>query len=214
MDKIKKLGSDVKSYWHKLGPGLTTGASDDDPSGIATYSQTGAKYGFQLMWLSVITFPLMAVVQEMCARIGIVTGQGLAANIRKYFPHKLLYISTILLLLANIFNIGADLGAMASAVQLLLPNFPFWLAVIFFGLLSIILEIFIVYKQYAKYLKYLALVLFAYVFSALLINMNWHQVFYHTFIPHIIFSKEQILLICAILGTTISPYLRKRSRRK
>ena len=204
---MKNIEKEVKDYWHKLGPGLTTGASDDDPSGIATYSQAGAKYGFQLMWLSVITFPLMSVVQEMCARIGIVTGQGLAANIRKYFPRRLLYICTTLLLLANIFNIGADLGAMASAVKLLLPNFPFWLAVIFFGLLSIILEVFIVYREYAKYLKYLALVLFAYVFSALLIHMDWSQVFYHTFVPHIVFSKEQILLICGILGTTISPYL-------
>src|ERR1700733_3672644 len=108
----------TKEYWNVLGPGLTTGASDDDPSGIATYSQTGAQYGFQLLWLSIITFPLMAIVQEMCARIGLVTGRGLAGNIRTHFGKKVLYASTVFLFAANTFNIGADIGAMASATQL------------------------------------------------------------------------------------------------
>src|SRR5665647_856372 len=112
----------TEDYWHLLGPGLTTGASDDDPSGIATYSQTGAKYGFQFLWLAAFTLPLMAVVQEMCARIGLVTGQGLAGNIRKHFSRKILYTCTGLLFAANAFNIGADLGAMAKAVQLLAPG--------------------------------------------------------------------------------------------
>src|ERR1700759_3445075 len=109
----------TKQYWNILGPGLTTGASDDDPSGIATYSQTGAQYGFQLLWLSIVTFPLMAVVQEMCARIGIVTGRGLAGNIRLHFSKRILYLCTLMLFAANAFNIGADLGAMAKGVQLL-----------------------------------------------------------------------------------------------
>src|SRR5690242_11018256 len=114
-----------RNYWHMLGPGLTTGASDDDPSGIATYSQTGAQYGFQLLWLAALTFPLMAVVQEMCARIGLVTGRGLAGTIRLHFPKKLLISCTLLLFAANVFNIGANLGAMANAVQLLWPQLDF-----------------------------------------------------------------------------------------
>src|SRR3984957_14799095 len=122
-----KRGED---YWHLLGPGLTTGASDDDPSGIATYSQTGAQYGFQLIWLAAATFPLMAIVQEMCARIGMVTGRGLAANIRTHFSRKLLYICTVLLFAANTFNIGADLGAMAKGIQLLRPSLSFPMLVI------------------------------------------------------------------------------------
>ena len=120
----------AKKYWQSLGPGLTTGAADDDPSGIATYSQTGSQYGFQLLWLSLFTFPLMAIVQEMCARIGLVTGRGLAANIRKHFPPWVIYVCTVLLIIANTFNIGADLGAMASASKLLLPNVEFFILLI------------------------------------------------------------------------------------
>jgi len=197
----------TRNYWQVLGPGLTTGASDDDPSGIATYSQTGAQYGFQLIWLSAATFPLMAVVQEMCARIGMATGRGLAANIRTHFSRKLLYTSTLLLFAANTFNIGADLGAMAKGVQLLRPSLNFSSLVIGFALLCIILQVFIPYARYAKYLKYLAMVLLAYVASAILAHLNWGNVLSHSFIPHITFDKTQILLICAILGTTISPYL-------
>jgi len=125
----------AKDYWHLLGPGLTTGASDDDPSGIATYSQTGAKYGYQLLWLSAFTFPMMAVIQELCARIGLVTGRGLASNIRTYFPKWVLYTCTILLFIANTFNLGADLGAMSKAMQLLLPNVSFTVLVVFFHLI-------------------------------------------------------------------------------
>src|SRR5580698_4371630 len=125
----------AKDYWYLLGPGLTTGASDDDPSGIATYSQTGAQYGFSLLWMAAFTFPLMSVIQEMCARIGLVTGRGLAGNIRVHFGKKVLYISTVLLFAANTFNIGADIGAMAKAAQLLAPRAGFTLLVIGFSLL-------------------------------------------------------------------------------
>lgn len=197
----------TKEYWHTLGPGLTTGASDDDPSGIATYSQTGAKYGFQLLWLSVVTFPLMAVVQEMCARIGLVTGRGLAATIRTHFSKKVLYTCTLLLFAANSFNIGADLGAMAKGAQLLRPSMNFPLLVIGFTLFSVGLQIFTPYARYAKYLKYLALVLLAYIGSALLANLDWGEVMKSAVVPSITFDKDQLLLICAILGTTISPYL-------
>lgn len=203
-DKTVKKSRD---YWHALGPGLTTGASDDDPSGIATYSQTGAQYGFGLLWLSAFTFPLMAVVQEMCARIGLVTGRGLAANIRSHFSRKVLYVSTLLLFGANAFNIGADLGAMAKAAQLLNPSWNFTFLVIGFTVLTLGLQIFTPYQRYAKYLKWLAMVLFAYIASAILAHLNWGEVMSHAFIPTITFDKDQLLLICAILGTTISPYL-------
>lgn len=197
----------AQEYWHILGPGLTTGASDDDPSGIATYSQTGAGYGFQLLWLAAFTFPLMAIVQEMCARIGLTTGRGLAANIKHHFPAWVLYTITVFLFAANAFNIGADLGAMAQGTQLILPGLPFGLLVIIFTAIILWLQIFTSYKAYAKYLKYLALVLFAYVFSALIAHPNWHTLATHAVLPSLSFNKDQIILVCAILGTTISPYL-------
>ncbi len=200
---VKKVGE----YWKTLGPGLTTGAADDDPSGIATYSQTGAQYGFQLLWLSAFTFPLMATVQEMCARIGLVTGQGLAANIRIHFPRWVLYLCTILLFAANTLNLGADLGMMAKAAKLLLPEVRFSYLVIGFAVVSLLLQIFTTYERYAKYLKWLALVLLAYIVSALLANLDWANVLRQTVTPSLSFSKDQIFLICAILGTTISPYL-------
>ncbi len=196
-----------RDYWHMLGPGLTTGASDDDPSGIATYSQTGAKYGYQLLWLSPITLPLMAIVQEMCARIGLVTGRGLAGNIRLHFPRQVMYVCAMLLFAANAFNIGADLGAMAQAVQLLWPQASFGLLVVGFALFSVALQVFTPYAKYARYLKYLALVLFAYVASALLANLDWGNVLTHAVVPSLSLDKDQILMVCAILGTTISPYL-------
>lgn len=204
---IRDTGKEVEEYWHILGPGLTTGASDDDPSGIATYSQAGAVYGFGLIWMSLFTFPLMSVVQEMCARIGLVTGQGLAANIRRYYSKPVLYTCTVLLLIANIFNIGANLGAMAEAVRLLAPVIPFGLLVVFFGVTSLLLQIYTSYEEYAKYLKYLALVLLAYVVSALMVSMNWSEVLHSTFVPSFTWSKDLIIMMCAILGTTISPYL-------
>jgi len=200
---VKKTGD----YWHSLGPGLTTGASDDDPSGIATYSQTGAQYGFQLLWLSALTFPLMAVVQEMCARIGLVTGRGLAGTIRLHFPRRILVFCTLLLFGANAFNIGADLGAMAQAVQLLWPSLNFGLLVIAFTILCLGLQIFTPYARYAKYLKWLALVLLSYVASAFLAHLNWATVFKGAIVPSMSLGKDQIILICAILGTTISPFL-------
>jgi NRAMP (natural resistance-associated macrophage protein)-like metal ion transporter len=206
-DSLRQTERKTKEYWHTLGPGLTTGASDDDPSGIATYSQAGAQYGFQLLWLSIVTFPLMAVVQEMCARIGMVTGRGLAGTIRTHFSKKVLYACTGLLFAANAFNIGADLGAMAKGAQLLRPSLSFPLLVIGFTLFSVGLQIFTPYARYAKYLKWLALVLLAYIASALLAHLDWGSVLKHAAVPSINFSKDQLLLICAILGTTISPYL-------
>ena len=149
----------------------------------------------------------MAIVQEMCARIGLVTGRGLAANIRAHFGRKILFGSTLLLFAANTFNIGADIGAMANVIQLLKPGFNFALLVIGFTILILLLQIFTPYLKYAKYLKWLALILFAYILSAILAHPDWSLVIRHSVIPHITFSKDQILLICAILGTTITPYL-------
>lgn len=197
----------TKNYWHMLGPGLTTGASDDDPSGIATYSQTGAQFGFQFLWLSVWTYPLMGVVQEMCARIGLVTGRGLAGNIRVFYPKRVLYICTFLLFVTNAINIGADLGAMAKGVQLLNPNLNFSAIVIGFTILSLGLQIFTPYVRYAKYLKWLALVLFSYVLSSLLAHLDWATIVPKAFIPDLSFDKDSLIILCAILGTTISPYL-------
>jgi NRAMP (natural resistance-associated macrophage protein)-like metal ion transporter len=202
-----KVVKKTTDYWKSLGPGLTTGAADDDPSGIATYSQTGAQTGFQLLWLSVLTFPLMAIIQEMCARIGLVTGRGLAGTIRLHFSRRVLLFCTTLLFAANSFNIGANLGAMAQATQLLRPSLSFGWLVTGFSILCLGLQIFTPYDRYARYLKWLALVLLSYVGATLLAHLNWHTVLQHAFVPSISFNKEQILLICAILGTTISPYL-------
>lgn len=197
----------ARDYWNALGPGITTGASDDDPSGIATYSQAGAAHGFSFLWLSLWTFPMMSAVQEMCARIGMVTGRGLAGNIRVYYSRKAIRFATLLLFLANAFNIGANLGAMATAVQLLRPSIPFWPIVVGFTLLSLGLQIFMPYQKYAKYLKWLALVLLSYIVSAILADINWGEALKQTIFPSVDLNKESLLLICAVLGTTISPYL-------
>ncbi len=203
----KKHMGQARDYWKSLGPGLTTGAADDDPSGITTYSQAGAAYGFNFLWLAGFTFPLMAVVQEMCARIGLVTGRGLAANIRQYYPKWVLYIATLLLFSANTLNIGANLGAMAQATQLLFPKISFTALILGFTIITLALQIFTTYEKYAKYLKWLALVLLSYVFSALTLEINWNEVLQKAIIPTISFSRDQIFIITAILGTTISPYL-------
>jgi len=204
---FKKQESMVGNYWKNLGPGLTTGAADDDPSGIATYSQTGARFGFQLIWLALFTFPLMSIVQEMCARIGLVTGRGLAGNIRHYFPNWVIYVCATLLFIANTINIGADLGAMAEATQLVLPGVNFWFMLAFFTVISILLQVFVTYEKYAKYLKYLTFVLLSYIAVAFVVDVDWFTVLKSTFIPSFGFGKDELFIICAILGTTISPYL-------
>ena len=205
--KNQKPVKEMKEYWKILGPGFTTGAADDDPSGIATYSQIGASRGFSLIWLSLFSFPFMVTIQEMCARIGITTGVGLATNIKRHFSKKILYFCVVLLLFANIFNIGADLGAMAESTRLIFPDISFYLLVVFFALVSLALQIFIPYKKYSKYLKYLALILIAYIVSAFYVNIDWSTVFKHFVIPSVNFSKDEFILICAAFGTTISPYL-------
>ena len=216
LDVTRKLGKDAADItrlkkahgaWASLGPGLITGAADDDPSGIATYSQAGAQYGFQLLWLSLFTFPLMAVVQEMCARIGLTTGRGLAGNIRINYPRWVLYTCAFLLFMANTLNIAADIGAMSKAAQLLNPSLNFAIIVAIFSLFCLFLQIFTPYEKYSKYLKYLVLVLFSYVVTAFVAHIDLHELLIHSFIPAMTFSKDQIFIVTAILGTTISPYL-------
>ncbi len=197
----------IQKYANTLGPGLTTGAADDDPSGIATYSQVGAQYGFQLLWLTLFSFPFMAFVQEMCARIGLVTGQGLAANIRNHYSRSILYAVTALLFIANTLNLGAALGAMAAATRLLLPQVPMTALIILFAVVSLLLQIYTTYARYAKILKYLTMALFSYVFTAFAVHLNWGEALRHTIIPSFTWSRDELLLLCAFLGTTISPYL-------
>ncbi len=202
-----KATKSTRDYWDTLGPGLVTGAAGQDPSGIATYSQTGARYGFHFLWLAAWLYPLDANLEAMCARIGLVTGQGLAANIRKYFSKRLLRTTALLLFVANAINIGADLGAMAKAAQLLRPDMRFGLLVLGFSVFTVALQIFISYAKYARYLKYLTFVLITYIFSAILAHLNWHEVLAHTVAPHFTFSRDDLVILCAIMGTTISPYL-------
>lgn len=199
MKIFKKI---IKSF----GPGFITGASDDDPSGIATYSQTGAMFGYGQLWTALFTFPFMTVIQEMCGRIGMVTGKGLAGVIRKHYTRRVLAVAVFLLVVANTINIGANLGAMASSGQLLL-HVPFVFLLLGITAVIIILEVFVSYKVYARFLKYLTFVLLAYIIAALLIKQDWLRVIGATFIPKLSFNKEYLMNIVAILGTTISPYL-------
>lgn len=196
----------AQKYWGTLGPGLTTGAADDDPSGIATYSQAGAQFGLNHIWLALYTIPFIVTIQEMCARIGIVTGRGLGGVIRKHYPPWLGYGVVTLLFFANTLNIGADIEAMAAATHLLLPFRLSYLAV-FFTVVILFLQIGYPYERYARILKLLTLSLLAYVATAFVVSMDWRTVTLHTFIPTISFSKDNLFLLTAILGTTISPYL-------
>jgi len=196
----------IFSFFKLLGPGLVTGASDDDPSGIATYSQAGAQFGYQQLWILLFTTPFMVVIQEMCGRIGMVTGCGVAGVIRRHYAKPILYIILVILSLANIINIGADIAAMAQSIQLLLQvSFIFWMFLI--AGISALLEIVIPYKTYAKYLKYTSFVLFAYVITALIVKENWHQILQEIIAPRLSLQSDYLLNIVAILGTTISPYL-------
>jgi NRAMP (natural resistance-associated macrophage protein)-like metal ion transporter len=195
------------SRWMRiLGPGLITGAADDDPSGIGTYAQTGAAYGFGQIWLVLYMLPLMIAVQEMCGRIGLVTGQGIAGIVRKRFGRGVLTGAVGLLVIANTINIGADLGAMAAAMRLLIPA-PYWTLLIIFALGIIALEIFVPYRLYARVLKLLALSLLAYVLTGIITQPNWGKLLIATVVPAITPSPEFLLLVVGILGTTISPYL-------
>jgi NRAMP (natural resistance-associated macrophage protein)-like metal ion transporter len=190
----------------KLGPGLVTGASDDDPSGIGTYSQVGAQFGYGLLWTMVLSYPLMAAIQEISARIGRVTGAGIAASLRKNYPKPLLYSVLFAVSVANVFNLGADIGAMGAATQLVLPgNAGLFIAIFGIGCLAGVLLV--PYSTYAKYLKWLTISLFAYVGVVFFAHVSWPTVLRATLLPHIELSREYLTAVVAVLGTTISPYL-------
>jgi NRAMP (natural resistance-associated macrophage protein)-like metal ion transporter len=197
----------LKKLFKKLGPGFITGAADDDPGGIATYSSAGAQFNFKLLWSAFFTLPLMIVVQEMCARLSMVTGRGLAGTFKLIFNKKVLMVGVLLLACANIFNIGADLGMMGASLNLLLPNISVRSLVVIVAIISIILEIFISYKSYAKVLKWLSFSLIAYWITAIMVSTNWPEIFNNTFLPRWEWSTAYLMILVAFLGTTISPYL-------
>ncbi|HEX9413334.1 MAG TPA: divalent metal cation transporter, partial [Ktedonobacterales bacterium] len=190
-----------------LGPGLITGAADDDPSGIGTYAQTGAAYGSGLLWLALYMLPLMIAVQEMCGRIGLVTGKGIAGVVRAHYSRRALLIAVSLLFIANTINIGADLGAMAASTRLLAPAAPYYPLLAAFALGMIALEVFVPYRQYARVLKVLTLALFAYVIAGFVIHPAWGTLLLRTLIPSAQLTPAYLALVVALLGTTISPYL-------
>jgi NRAMP (natural resistance-associated macrophage protein)-like metal ion transporter len=189
-----------------LGPGLITGAADDDPSGIATYSQAGAQYGYALLWSVFLTTPLMVGIQVVSARIGRVTGHGLAANLRDHYPRSLLIFVVSLLLVANTINIAADIGAMGEALQLVIGG-PAHGYSLLFGVLAILMQLFLPYSRLAPVLKWLTLSLFAYALVLLTVEIDWKAVAINTFVPPISLSRDYLMLLVAVLGTTISPYL-------
>lgn len=190
-----------------LGPGLVTGAADDDPSGIATHSQSGATYGFQILWTVVFTLPLMVAVQEACMRIGAVTGQGLAAVVRRTYSRGILYPVVLLVVAANTLNIGSDIGAMAASAQLLVPAVPIIPLSLGFAIVIVALEVLISYRVYIRVLKWLSLALFAYVVTAFFVNVPWGDALLATVVPQVQFDGPFIYLLVAVLGTTISPYM-------
>jgi NRAMP (natural resistance-associated macrophage protein)-like metal ion transporter len=196
----------LERFLGELGPGLITGAADDDPSGISTYSVAGASYGYATLWTALLSFPLMAAVQLMCARLGMVTGSGLATVIRTRYPRWILWFACTLVVVANVFNIGADLGGMADAMEMVSGiRSYFWTP--FFAVLITALLFWTSYRRMAKIFKWLTLILFAYVITAFLARPDWAAVVRSTFVPHIEWNKDYIAVLVGILGTTISPYL-------
>jgi NRAMP (natural resistance-associated macrophage protein)-like metal ion transporter len=198
--------SSIRGWAGQLGPGLITGAADDDPSGIATYSQAGAQFGFGMLWSVMLTTPLMVGIQVVSARIGRVTGHGLAYNIRTHYPRPLVLMVVLLLLVANTLNIAADIGAMGEALQLVVGGPEHGHAVVF-GVLAVLLQLFVPYSRLAPLLKWLTLGLFAYVAVLLTVHVPWGQVVLATFVPPVSFTRDYLMLLVGVLGTTISPYL-------
>lgn len=193
-------------YFKKLGPGLITGAADDDPSGIGTYSQVGAAFGYGLLWTSVITLPLASAVQETTGRLALQTGKGLSALIRERFPRPILYVAVFLVCVTNIVNLGADLGAMAAAAHLIIPV-PQLLLLVLMTALVLGLEVLMPYRRYARVLRWLCLSLLAYILVIFFADPDWREVLLRTFVPHMESSQAYLGAIIALLGTTISPYL-------
>jgi len=203
---MNKVFIKLKKVFAIFGPGVITGAADDDPSGIATYTQTGAKFGYGQLWTVLVMLPLMTAIQEACARIGAVTGHGLSAVIKANYNKKVLYSAVLLVVVANTINIGADIGALAAAAQLIIPV-SFVILTLGFTALILVLEIFTTYRVYAHILKWLALALLAYPLTVFIVHQPWTTIFMATFVPHIELNFEFFFIITAVLGTTISPYM-------
>ncbi len=197
----------ISRFWKKIGPGLITGASDDDPSGIATYSQAGAAYGLTTLWATLLSFPLMAVMQEMCARIGLVTGHGLTGAIKRYYPKPILYLMLLFSFPAIVLNIGADIAGMGAVGNLLFPSFDASFFSVSFTILLLLSIIYLPYRKITAVLKYLCIVLLVYFVVPFLYKQDWLQIAKATFVPTLEFNKAFIGIIVGILGTTISPYL-------
>lgn len=199
MDKLKK-------FWRKLGPGLITGASDDEPSAIATYSIAGARFGYKMLWVAVFALPLMIAIQEMSARIGRVSNRGLAGNMKKYYPRWLLFFIAILIVGVNTINIGADMSGMSQAITMLVP-LPEKIAAIAITVLILLTTILLPYQKILTIFKWLALSLFSYIFATFTIHQNWPQIIFHALVPQFVWSKDFFIVLTAFMGTTISPYL-------
>ncbi len=208
IDLIRRFtrASSLGPVLKQLGPGLITGAADDDPSGIATYSQAGAQFGFNMLWTVILTYPLMAAIQMVSARLGVVTGRGLAANIRRGFAPALLYGIVLLFVVANTINIAADIAAMADALHLFLGG-PRHVYSLFFGLLCLVLQVFLSYQRYVRYLKWLTLALLSYVAVAFTVHVPWGEVVRASLWPSLAWNNNTLMMVVAIFGTTISPYL-------
>ena len=196
----------MRHWYRKLGPGLITGAADDDPSGIATYSQAGAQFGYQLGWTVVLTYPLMVGIQMVSARMGRVTGHGLASNIRRHFPRPVLYAIVAMLVVANTINVAADIAAMGEALQLVVGGGEHGHAIVF-GIVSLLLQVFLPYQRYVGYLKWLTLSLLAYVAVVFAIAIPWREVLVGLVWPRLALTAQTLTVIVAVFGTTISPYL-------
>ena len=207
MNGIKKGIRKVTKFWKKLGPGLITGASDDDPSGIATYSQAGAKYGTKLLWTALLTYPLIVAIQEMCARIGLVTDRGLMGTIKKYYPGYIVYFILLISFPSIALNIGADIAGMGAVGNLIFPQVPAYIFSVVFTFLLLFFLIKWNYRQIATVLKWLCISLFCYILIPFFITKDWLSVVKNTFIPVIEWDENYLLALVGILGTTISPYL-------
>ena len=206
MKKGARIWAKIKGFWRILGPGLVTGAADDDPSGIATYSQTGAQFGYGQLWTALWMLPLMTAVQEACARIGLVTGKGITTVVKEHYSRSVLYSAVGLVVVANTINIGADLGAMAAAAQQLVPV-PFVFLTLLFTVVILLLEVFTNYKVYSRILKWLAITLLAYPITLFIIHQPWPEILSATVVPHFELSFAFFFIITGVLGTTISPYM-------
>ncbi len=207
MGKGKRGSNKFTKFLKVLGPGLITGASDDDPSGIATYSQAGAQYGLTTLWTALITFPLMASIQEMCARIGLATSQGLTTILKLHYPKWVLYVMVLFSFPAIIMNIGADIAGMGAVANLIFPKIDAAFFSVLFTMLLLVCIILFPYKKIASILKYLAMILLVYLIVPFFAKTDWHAVLKETFIPHITWNKDYLAILVGILGTTISPYL-------